>query len=80
MQALISLCDGEDDYFEGLFDIKDSSEESAHALIKEVCKYDWRKLHCIRVRADKVEHHFDRDELREIAKEADALAPAGKGK
>jgi hypothetical protein len=69
MQALISLCDGEDDYFEEFFDIRNSSEESAQALIKEVCKYDWHKLHCVRVRVDKVEHRFDRDELREMRQE-----------
>jgi hypothetical protein len=64
MQALITLCDGEDDYFEGLWDIEDSSEETALELVREVGKYDIpRTLHSAHVRVDGITHRFDRSEL-----------------
>jgi hypothetical protein len=64
MQALISLCDGEEDYFKGFFDIQDSSEESAIELVREVGKYDLkRKIRSAQVRVDRTTHRFDRSEL-----------------
>jgi hypothetical protein len=64
MQALISLCDGEEDYFEGFFDIQNSSEEAASELVREVGRYDLkRKIRSAQVRVDGRSHHFDRSEL-----------------
>ena len=72
MQALISLCDGEEDYFEEFFDVADSSEESAIALVREVGKYDLKhKIRSAQVRVDGITHRFDRSELLDGLSELD---------
>jgi hypothetical protein len=74
MQALISLCDGEEDYFEGFFDIQNSSEDAAIKLVREVGKYDLkRKIRSAQVRVDGITHRFDRSELEE-AEESQVVA------
>jgi hypothetical protein len=70
LKALVTLCDGEDDYFEQLFEITDGTEESAKALAREIAGDDLkRRLHCawvqIAVPGGVASWHFDRDELRE---------------
>jgi hypothetical protein len=72
MQALISLCDGEEDYFEGFFDIHDSSEKSAIELVRVVGFYDLkRKIRSAQVRVDGITHRFDRSELLDGLSEID---------
>jgi hypothetical protein len=63
MQALISLCDGEEDFFEGFFELTDFSEKGQIELIREVAQYDTRKLHCAHLRVHGVTQHYYRDEL-----------------
>jgi DnaJ-class molecular chaperone len=66
-KALVILCDGEDDYFAEMFEIRSDSEASAKALAREIAGDDLKgRLHCVWV--DVVggqSFHFDRDELRE---------------
>jgi hypothetical protein len=66
-KALVTLCDGEDDYFAELFEIEDDGENSAKALAREVAGEDLKRhLHCAWVQVGSVQHHFERDELQEV--------------
>jgi hypothetical protein len=68
MQAQVILCDGEEDFESGLWDIQDRSEEAAIRLVREVGKYDMRKIRTAQVRVDGITHRFDRSELEEADK------------
>jgi hypothetical protein len=63
MQAQVILCDGEEDFERGLYDIENSSEEAAIELVREVGRYDMRKIRSAQIYVDGITHRFDRSEL-----------------
>jgi hypothetical protein len=66
LRAFVTLCDGECGYYDGFYEIRDASEESAKAVACDIAGDDLKRLlHCAGVRIGDVKYHFDRDELRE---------------